>query len=157
MVANASEAAAATGGTATPANASSSVPTSAVIRASRSPERTARSRAGASGSIEPKNQARRSASTRKVPAWTTIRSTYRATARPIASTRTAVIASARSATFDAVCARLMRYADIATRPTLATTAAAATEAPSRSHHGRLAARARTRRSVIGRPARGRAR
>ena len=66
--------AAAIGGTATPANASSRVPTSAVMRASRSPPRADRSPAGASGSIEAKNDARRSARTRKVPAWITIRS-----------------------------------------------------------------------------------
>ena len=155
--AKASAAAAATGGTATPANASSSVPMSAVIRASRSPDRTARSRAGASGSIEAKNHERRSASTRNVPAWTTIRSRYRATERPIASTRTAVMASARSATLEVVWARLIRKADTATSPTLATTATAATPPPKRSHHGRLAASPSTRRSVIGRPARVRAR
>ena len=93
---------------ATPANASSSVPMSAVTRARRSPLRHARRPAGASGSIDRKNHERRSARTRNVPAWMTIRSMYRATERPMASTRTAVIASARSATLVAVWARLMR-------------------------------------------------
>ena len=45
-----------------------------------------------------KNDARRSARTRKVPAWMTIRSRYREPERTMASTRTAVIASASSAT-----------------------------------------------------------
>ncbi len=105
---NATAAAAAIGGIATPANASSSVPMSAVTRASRSPLRHARRPAGARGSIDRKNHARRSASTRNVPVWMTIRSRYRATERPMASTRTAVIASASSATLVAVWARLMR-------------------------------------------------
>jgi hypothetical protein len=42
-----------------------------------------------------------------MPAWMTIRSTC-AGARPIASTRTAVIASASSATLVTSCARLTR-------------------------------------------------
>jgi hypothetical protein len=67
--ANAAAITATIGGRTTRTAKSSSVSTSAEIRASRSPLRCVASRAGASGSIAAKNQTRRSARIRSVARW----------------------------------------------------------------------------------------